>query len=187
MFSFLLGVDHMPSRKLIAFLLLGVNTLLPLFPSIAHSAATVDTQLQREILSIEVREDIRVVYQVNRDEWKGGVGKALAYLKRLSEAYDGLEVPRNERHISAVFHGKAGYWMLTDEAYNTHTDTHAGNPNKAVIRELTAMGVSIELCAQTMKSQGWSADDVLPEVQIVIGAYPRIIDLQLQGYAYIKF
>ncbi len=178
----------MSSRKLITFLLaLSGNILLPLFPSTAHSAATVDPQLQREILSIEVRENIRVVYQVNRDEWKGGVGKALAYLKRLSEAYDGLEVPQDERHISAVFHGKAGYWMLTDEAYNAHTNTPAGNPNKTIIRELTAMGVSIELCAQTMKSQGWKAEDVLPDVKIVIGAYPRIIDLQLQGYAYIKF
>jgi len=157
------------------------------FTSVAHSAGVIDAQQQRQIIPIEVRKDIRVVYQVNRDEWKNGVGKPLAYLKKLSGVYDESTIPRQERHINAVFHGKAGYWMLTDEAYNAHTKTDKGNPNKAIIRELVAMGVSIELCGQTMKSQNWSPDDILAEVKIVIGAYPRIIDLQMQGYAYIKF
>jgi len=175
----------MASRKLITFLFtLSIGTV---FTPIAHSAAMIDTQQQRKIIPIEVRKDIRVVYQVNRDEWKNGVGKPLAYLKKLSRVYDESTIPRQERHINAVFHGKAGYWMLTDEAYNNHTKTHKGNPNKAIIRELTAIGVSIELCGQTMKSQNWNPDDILAEVKIVIGAYPRIIDLQMQGYAYIKF
>ena len=30
-------------------------------------------------------------------------------------------------------------------------------------------------------------EDILPGVKIVIGAYPRIIDLQQQGFAYIRF
>jgi len=36
-----------------------------------------------------------------------------------------------------------------------------------------------------MKQYGWKAEDILPNVKIVVGAYPRIIDLQ--GYAYIRF
>lgn len=154
---------------------------------LAHSAEIKNGQQHSEIIQIEVRKDIRVVYQVSSDEWKKGVGKAFVYLKSLSGLYDESAIPRQERHINAVFHGDAGYWMLTDDAYNTHTKTTAGNPNKAIIRELVEMGVSIELCNQTMKSEGWSSEDVLPTVKIVIGAYPRIIDLQMQGYAYIKF
>jgi intracellular sulfur oxidation DsrE/DsrF family protein len=57
----------------------------------------------------------------------------------------------------------------------------------SIIQRLLDRNISIELCAQTMKSHGWKADDVLPGVIIVIGAYPRIIDLQHQGYAYIRF
>jgi len=175
----------MLSRKLITLLFaLSIGTV---FTPAAHSSGMIDTQPQREVVPIEVRKDIRVVYQVNRDEWKNGVGKPLAYIKKLSGVYDESAIPQQERHINAVFHGKAGYWMLTDEAYNAHTKTHQGNPNKTIIRELVAMGVSIELCGQTMKSQNWSPDDILTEVKIVIGAYPRIIDLQMQGYAYIKF
>ena len=175
----------MLSHKFIRLIFaLGIGTA---FAPVTYSAATIDAQQQRQVVPIEIRKDIRVVYQVNRDEWKNGVGKPLAYLKKLSGVYDESAIPQKERHINAVFHGKAGYWMLTDEAYNTQTKTHGGNPNKAIIRELVELGMSIELCGQTMKSQGWSPDDVLPEVKIVIGAYPRIIDLQMQGYAYIKF
>jgi len=154
---------------------------------LAHGAGVTSEQQQRDVVPIEIRKDIRVVYQANLDEWKNGVGKPLAYLKKLTGVYDQQAIPQQERHINAVFHGKAGYWMLTDEAYNSHTKTKEGNPNKVIIRELVAMGVSLELCGQTMKSQGWSQNDVLPEVKIVLGAYPRIIDLQMQGYAYIKF
>jgi hypothetical protein len=39
----------------------------------------------------------------------------------------------------------------------------------------------------TLKGKGWTGEDVLPGVKIVVGAYPRIIDLQLRGYAYIRF
>jgi len=156
------------------------------FTSVAHSAGD-GAAHQREIIPIDVRKNIRVVYQVQTDEWKKGVGKPLGYLKKLSGVYDESGVPQKERHINAVFHGKAGYWMLNDEAYNRHTNTALGNPNKTIISELVAMGISIELCGQTMKSQGWRFDDVLPEVKIVIGAYPRVIDLQMRGYAYIKF
>lgn len=45
----------------------------------------------------------------------------------------------------------------------------------------------LELCKSTMQSHGWTGKDVLPGVRIVVGAYPRIIDLQLRGYAYIRF
>jgi intracellular sulfur oxidation DsrE/DsrF family protein len=175
----------MPNRKFnLVILLLSFATL---FTPFANSASAQEGQAARDIVPIEVRKNIRVVYQVNTDEWKNGVGKPLAYLKKLSGVYDNAEIPQDERHISAVFHGKAGYWMLTDEAYNAYTKTTAGNPNKDIIRELVAMGISIELCSQTMKSHDWSADEVLPEVKLVIGAYPRIIDLQMQGYAYLKF
>lgn len=138
-------------------------------------------------IGISVQKDIRVVYQIKSDGWKGGVGQGLYYLQKLVDAYDSLAIAEGDRSIHAVFHDSAGYWMLTDKSYDKFKDTKAGNPNRNVIKELVKRGVSIELCAQTMKSQGWSDEDILPEVKIVVGAYPRIIDLQMQGYAYIRF
>lgn len=138
-------------------------------------------------LPVEVRKDIRVVYQINTDDWKEGVGKGLLYLKKLTDTYDKMGIFEKERTISAVFHGKAGYWLLNDKAYAAFKKTDGENPNKEIIEELVKAGVSVELCAQTMKSHGWKPEDLLPQVRTVVGAYPRIIDLQMQGYAYIRF
>jgi intracellular sulfur oxidation DsrE/DsrF family protein len=138
-------------------------------------------------IGVSIQKDIRVVYQVRNDDWKGGVGQALHYLKKLVDAYDSLTIVQDDRSIHAVFHDSAGYWMLTDKSYDKFKGTQVGNPNKNIIEALVKRGVSIELCAQTMKSRGWSDEDILPEVKIVVGAYPRIIDLQLRGYAYIRF
>ena len=143
--------------------------------------------VSNEKIPITVQDNIRVVYQIKDDEWEEGVGKGLIYVKRLLDAYESMEIPVDEVYISAVFHGKAGYWMLRDAPYGSFTGKGKENPNKIIIQELIAAGVSIELCARTMKRHEWSPEDILPEVSIVAGAYPRIIDLQLQGYAYIRF
>ena len=140
-----------------------------------------------EPVAVERRENIRVVYQIKDDDWLEGVGKGLAYLKKLVTAYRTMGVPAKEVHVSAVFHGNAGYWMLRDGLYEAHARKPGGNPNQALIRELLDAGVSIELCAQTMREHSWKPEDVLPGVRIVVGAYPRVIDLELRGYAYIRF
>ncbi len=144
-------------------------------------------QEERRPIGLSVGKDIRVVYQIKDDDWKGGIGRGLHYVQKLVGAYNSLGVAEGDRSIHAVFHGSAGYWMLKDKPYREHKATTTGNPNKQVIEELAKSGVSIELCAQTMKNHGWTAGDILPEVKIVVGAYPRIIDLQMQGYAYIRF
>jgi len=142
---------------------------------------------KRTPIGVPVQKNIRVVYQIKDNHWKGGIGEGLYYLQKLVAAYDSLAIDEVDRSINAVFHGSAGYWMLTDKSYNKFKNTKTGNPNRDIIEELVKRSVSIELCAQTMKSKRWRDEDIIPCVKIVIGAYPRIIDLQMQGYAYIRF
>ncbi len=141
----------------------------------------------RDLSPVTVLNDIYAVCRIKHAEWKDGVGMGLACVKQLIEDYKHMGIPSNEVHITAVFHGDAACWMLKDAPYDAFTKGKEGNPNKDIIRQLTASGVSIELCGQTMKQHGWTKEDILPEVKVVIGAYPRIIDLELQGYAYIRF
>jgi intracellular sulfur oxidation DsrE/DsrF family protein len=133
------------------------------------------------------QEHIRAVYQIKTDQWKQDVGAGLHYVKKLLETYNSIGIPDAAADIHAVFHGDAGYWLLTDTAYSKVDGRQGPNPNKGIVAELIRRGVHIELCAQTMRSHGWRRDDVLPGVEIVVGAYPRIIDLQLHRYAYIRF
>lgn len=136
---------------------------------------------------LTVESNIAVVCRLDQDEWKDGVGAGLLSIRKLIEHYGSIGVSPNELHISAVFHGSAAYWLLNDKPYQAFAKDGSGNPNKSLIRELDDLGVSIELCAETMKERGWTKADILPEVRIVVGASSRIIDLQLQGYAYWRF
>ena len=136
---------------------------------------------------LTVESNIAIVCRTDEDEWKDGVGAGLLSIRRLIEHYESIGIPASELHISAVVHGHAGYWLLKDEPYQAFKTDGNGNPNKALIRELDDLGVSIELCAETMAEHGWKKEDVLPEVTVVVGACPRVVDLQLQGYAYWRF
>ena len=82
---------------------------------------------------------------------------------------------------------EAAHWLLKDGPYRAFTHREEGNPNKLVVEKLLESGVSVELCGLVMKQNNWSKDDLLPGVTIVSGAYQRIVDLQLRGYAYIPF
>lgn len=87
-----------------------------------------------------------------------------------------------------VLHGDAAYWLLNEQAIQQYkNDPFEFNPNEKVVQELLERGVSVEICYSTMKSKGWTADDVLPGVIIVHDAYTRLIDLQQRGYAYVRF
>ncbi len=130
---------------------------------------------------------IRVVYQIKTDAWKDGHAAGLHYLGKLADQYEALGIKPSEQRIHGVFHGDAGYFLLADEAYRAETDGSKPNPNAELVSKLVSRGIQLELCKSTMKSHGWTGDDVLPGVEIVVAAYPRIIDLQLRGYAYIRF
>ena len=77
--------------------------------------------------------------------------------------------------------------LLIDLDGTAYVEDEERNPNRALIDELMNMGVALEVCDQTVKSHGWTKDDILPGVKVVPNAHPRIVDLELQGYAYIRF
>lgn len=134
-----------------------------------------------------VRKDITIVCRIDSDDWKDDFGAGLVFVRGLVESYRSIGTPSEELHISAVVHGDAGYWMLKDEPYNAFKKGTRTNPNKEIILELRELGVSLELCGDTMKEHGWTKEDLLSGVEIVPNAHLRIVDLELQGYAYIRF
>ncbi len=139
------------------------------------------------VVGVKVKRGIKVVYQIKTDHKKGTIGAGLHYVKKLIDAYQDINISASDRDVHAVIHGDAGYRMLKDKPYMKETNSNTGNPNKKLIDELLSRGVKLELCASTMESHGWTPEDILEGVTIVIGAYPRIIDLQMRGYAYIRF
>lgn len=141
-----------------------------------------------EPVPLKNKTNVRAVYQISGDRLQDGRGEGLVYLKKALEAYERLGVAQKDRKLVAVVHGDAGHWLLNDEAYaRDRLNKEKKNPNAALVAELIERGVEVEMCSQTMARHGWKAQDLLPGVQIVPAAYPRVIDLQLSGYAHIVF
>ena len=136
---------------------------------------------------VAVTTDVAIVCRIDKNEFEDGVGAGLVGVRRLVEGYRASGIPEQQLHITAVIHNDAAYWMLKDEPYRKATNGDQGNPNAEVLKELLSQGVRLELCSRTMREHGWTADDILPGVKLVSDGYPRIADLQLQGYAYLRF
>ncbi|MCB9850228.1 MAG: substrate-binding domain-containing protein [Phycisphaerales bacterium] len=134
---------------------------------------------------ISVESDVTVVCRIDEDVAQEGVGRGLLRLRNLMSDYESAGIPNGQVRVVAVVHDDAAYWMLDDAAYGRQVGRKTPNPNKALIEELAGMGVRIELCATAISENGWKPEDLLPSVRLVPGCYPRIVDLQLQGYAYL--
>jgi len=170
--------------------LVSLITVTALALSHFSNAAAADTEqaAQHPFINIEKHRNIRVAYDVKDDVWEAGVGKALYYVRGLLDSYQSMGVPPGQLHISVIMHGATAYWLLNETAYKKHkNDPFDYNPNEQIVRELLAHGVSVEICNSTMKSKGWTGNDLLPGVTIVHDAYTRLIDLQHRHYAYIRF
>ena len=137
---------------------------------------------------LEYTNDLKIVWEVTTDNMEDGIGAGLLYPEKQFKRYEYLGVPKENYKISVVLHGDAGKFLVNDEVYKKVTKSADPNPNKDQVAKLIGQGVSVELCIVTMQMNGWTENDLLPGVTILgTGAYPRIIDLQYQGYKYIRF
>lgn len=152
------------------------------------SPATTPSIPPSPVVTISKLRNIHVAYDVKDDVWEAGIGKALYYVRGLLEAYKAQGVNEKDVKISIVLHGPTVYWMLNEAAYRRFkNDEFEFNPHEQVLQELLQHGVSVEVCNATLRGKGWNETDLLPGVIRVHDAYTRLIDLQQQGYAYIRF
>lgn len=139
-----------------------------------------------EVTPIQVRENLRIVYQVTDDAQHEGVNKGLFYARKLINTYQKHGIAPDQVHLHLVYHGTGIAAVVNDDA-RKRLGSEASNPNGEILAELIKRGVQIELCENTMQQKGVKPTELMPSVKLVVGAFPRLIDLQLQGFAYIKF
>ena len=139
-----------------------------------------------EVIPIQVRENLRIVYQVTDDVAHDGVNKGLFYARKLINTYDKQGIAADQVHLHLVYHG-TGIAAVVNDAARKRLGVDAPNPNAEILAELIRRGVQIELCENTMQQKGVKPTELMTGVKLVVGAFPRLIDLQLQGFAYIKF
>ena len=155
---------------------------LCLFSAAALSAA----EPTPAAIPLQVRKNLLVAYQVTDDTQHEGVNKGLFYARKLIDTYEKQGIAADQVHLHLVFHG-TGIAAVVNDAARKRLGSEKPNPNSEILAALNKRGVQIELCENTMQQKGVAATELMPGVKLVIGAFPRLIDLQLQGYAYIKF
>lgn len=153
----------------------------PLFALTIISAAT-----EPEVIPIQVRENLRIVYQVTDDTPHEGVNKGLFYARKLINTYQKQGIAPEQVHLHLVYHG-TGIAAVVNEEARKRLGAEASNPNGEILAELVKRGVQVELCENTMQQKSVKPSELMPGIKLVVGAFPRLIDLQLQGFAYIKF
>lgn len=139
------------------------------------------------VIPLHVRENVRVVYQVSDDARHEGVNRGLFYARKLLDTYERQGIPAAQVHLHLVYHGPGIAALAKAETRRRLGATGPENADRDLLAELIRRGVQVEVCEDTMRQKKVSAAELLPGVKIVVGAYPRLIDLQLQGFAYIKF
>jgi len=136
---------------------------------------------------LTVHRDICAVCGIDNDASRDGVGVGLLNVRRLLDDYETAGIAPQDVHLCVVLHGDAARWLLTDAAYAAVLGEPGPNPNKELVNELFNLGVIIQICGRTMAERGWKPEDLLPGVEVIDGAFSRIIDLQQQGYGYLQF
>lgn len=87
--------------------------------------------------------------------------------------------------IVVTLHGPAARTALTVAAFAQRHNGEA-NPNADLIRELTAAGVSVRLCGQSMMALGYTREELNPDVKVDVAAITTMATYQLRGYAIIQ-
>lgn len=151
------------------------------------AAAPAQTAAPAEPLGLNIKQDIKAVYQVSEAAEHEDIDKGLFYARKLADTYQRLGIAPEQVRLHIVYHSDAIAAVLDDAAWQRLTKKTGTNPNRDALAQLVAHGIHIEVCADTLKRKSIEPTELLPGVVRVVGAYPRLVDLQLQGLAYIKF
>ena len=166
---------------------LAIHLAWPLLAAMALTTTALAAQAEP---ADEIRIDVpvalkqaKVVFNMDHAAFGGDTPVGLAHMTMMVERFKQIGTVWK---MAAIFHGEAGYMLLTDEAYNITRKTKTGNPYKAMVLNLIAQGVEIEECAVTMKGNKWTNASLLPGVKVDSGADGRIIELVQQGYVMLQ-
>lgn len=112
---------------------------------------------------------------------KDGIPVAMKHAMFIISALEKMKINK-QSDVVLVIHGGAGYMLLSDAAFNQFKKTDTGNPFKDMIHKLQAKGVKVEMCAQTMRSNGWTNPEILEGIPVNSGANFRLAELAQNGY-----
>ena len=137
-------------------------------------------------LQIINQSGLKVAVQVNyADTVPNGISKQVLAAKILYDQYTAIGMkPGKDYEIVMVFRGDGAQFLLTDEAYDQKVkQPHPkGNPNRALLDEMSNGGVKMYECGVAMRLKGYAPQDILPYGRIVVSGIGAMVDFEKSGY-----
>lgn len=132
------------------------------------------------MLPLPADAKFKVAFDVAEQAEPGKLNKRFNSLARFVNMHVANGVKAENIQLALVVHGKAGFDLLSEQAY--HQKFSHSNANIALIKALAAQGVQVMLCGQSAAAMEISAKNLMPEVQLGLSAMTLHALLQQQGY-----
>jgi intracellular sulfur oxidation DsrE/DsrF family protein len=87
--------------------------------------------------------------------------------------------------VAVVIHAKATNSVVNNEAYQKRFEVDS--PYIKLYEELSAAGVELIVCGQSLTMFGNERENVIPQIKVATSALTAISTYQLKGYAYFKW
>ena len=123
----------------------------------------------------------KVLYEISKGADKPDtVNSTLDKLARLVNLHLSAGIPKQNLDIAAVVHFMGTPLILSDEAYKKKYGV--AKPNTALINELTANGVKIYICGQSLYMRKMENEARNPNIHVTLSAMLLMTTLQSKGY-----
>lgn len=178
-----------PMKAGVCIIMLTIGAISSLMAADATRTGATQYATGNPRIPLQVTKDIKVAYQISDDKLNDSTNRGLKYAKKLLDTYNAQGVPDEAIDLHLVFHGSSLTALVNSEARKRlNAEGGEANPNRELINELLTRRVSIEVCESSMSQMGIKPEDFESrKIATVVGAFPRLISLQLLGFAYIKF
>ncbi|WP_428658004.1 DsrE family protein [Runella sp.] len=123
----------------------------------------------------------KILYEISKGADKpDSVNSTLDKLARLVNLHLSAGIPRQNLDVVAVVHFLGTPLILSDEAYKKKYGV--ANPNTALINELTANGVKLYICGQSLYMRKMESEPRNPNIKVTPSAMLLMTTLQSKGY-----
>lgn len=123
----------------------------------------------------------KVLYEISKGADKPDtVNATLDKLARLVNLHLSAGIPKENLDVVAIVHFLGTPLILSDEAYKKKYGVN--NPNTPLINELTANGVKIYICGQSLYMRKMEKEPRNPNIKVTLSAMLLMTTLQSKGY-----
>ena len=143
-----------------------------------------------EIPDVDFVADKNARYKIVIDALSGpsnpsDLNPAFNNVARMINLHAVAGVPKENLDVFVVIHNQATYAIMDNPSYKEKYKTD--NPNLALIKELSSVGVQFVVCGQSLLGRDVNREKIANEVKVAVSMLTTVTTLQANGYSLLQF